>query len=89
MALGAQPSRVLRMVLKEVALLIGVGLTIGLGATLGATPLLASFLYGMKPNDPWTLSLAVLAMALVAALAGFVPARKASRLDPLKALREE
>jgi putative ABC transport system permease protein len=89
MALGAQQSRVLRMVLGEVSILIGVGLAIGLGAALGATRFIVSFLYATKPNDPWTLFLAAAVLAGVAALAGFLPARRASRLDPMNALREE
>jgi ABC-type antimicrobial peptide transport system permease subunit len=89
MALGAQPSRVLRMVLGEVAILVGAGLAIGSGATIGATRFIAVFLYGVKPNDPSTLSLAAATLALVAVVAGFLPARRASRLDPMNALREE
>lgn len=89
MALGAEQSRVLRMVLREVAILIGVGLIIGLGAAIATTRFVESFLYGMKPNDPRTLSLAAVVLALVAALAGFLPARRASRLDPMAALRDE
>jgi putative ABC transport system permease protein len=89
MALGAEQSRVLRMVLREVAILIAVGLVIGLGASIATTRFVESFLYGMKPNDPWTLSLAAGILALVAAVAGFLPARRASRLDPMTALREE
>ena len=89
MALGAEQSRVLRMVLKEVAVLIGIGVAIGLGAAVGTTRFVESFLYGMKPNDPWTLASAAIVLAVVAALAGFLPARRASRLDPMTALREE
>jgi predicted permease len=89
MALGAEQARVLRMVLREVALLIGVGLILGLGAAIGTTRFVESFLYGMKPNDPWTLSIAAAILAAVAALAGFLPACRASRLDPMTALREE
>jgi putative ABC transport system permease protein len=88
-ALGAEQSRALRMVLGEVAILIGVGLVIGLGVALGTTRFVESFLYGMKPNDPLTLSLAAGGLGLVAALAGFLPARRASRLDPMAALRDE
>lgn len=89
MALGAEQSRVLRMVLREVAILIVVGLAIGLATAIGTTRFVESFLYGMKPNDPWTLFLSAGVLALVAALAGFLPARRASRLDPMTALREE
>jgi predicted permease len=89
MALGAQPSHVLRTVLGEVAILIGIGLAIGLLVTIGATRFIASLLYGVKANDPWTLFLAATILALVAAVAGFLPARGASRLDPMDALREE
>jgi predicted permease len=89
MALGAEQSRVLRMVLKEVELLIAIGLTIGMVAALATTRFVESFLYGMKPNDPWTLSLAAGVLAFAAALAGFLPARRASSLDPMIALREE
>ncbi|HTB09929.1 MAG TPA: ABC transporter permease [Bryobacteraceae bacterium] len=89
MALGAEQSRVLRMVLREVAILIGVGLAIGLAAALATTRLLESFLYGIKSTDPLTLSAAAAVLALVAATAGYVPARRASRQDPMAALREE
>jgi ABC-type antimicrobial peptide transport system permease subunit len=89
MALGAEQSRVLRMVLREVALLIGIGLAIGLSLALATTRFVASFLYGIKSNDAATLSLAAAVLALVAALAGYIPARRASRLDPMAALREE
>jgi putative ABC transport system permease protein len=88
-ALGAEPGRVLRMVMGEVALLISFGLAIGLGAAIATTRFIESLLYGMKPNDPWTLSLAAAVLALVAILAGLLPARRASRLDPMNALREE
>ncbi len=89
MALGAEPGRVLRMVMGEVALLIGIGLTVGLGAALATTRIVASFLYGLTPNDPMTLSLAVALLAGVASLAGYPQARRAARLEPLTALREE
>ena len=89
MALGAQQTRVLLSVLKEVAILLGIGLGIGLIATVGATHLLASLLYGVKANDGRMLSLAAAILALAAMVAGFVPAHKASRSDPMEVLREE
>jgi ABC-type antimicrobial peptide transport system permease subunit len=89
MALGAQQSRVLRMVLGEVAILIAIGLAVGFGAALATTRLVASFLYGLQPNDPWTLGLAAVVLAGVALMAGYLPARRASKLDSMAALREE
>jgi putative ABC transport system permease protein len=89
MALGADPGRVLRMVMGEVARLIGIGLMLGLAVTLATTRLVASFLYGLSPNDPLTVSLAVALLAGAAGLAGYLQAHRASRLEPLMALREE
>ena len=89
MALGAEQSRVLRMVLGEVCLLVFIGLAAGLAATLATTGFVSSFLYGLTPNDPRTLGSAAAILAMVAMLAGYLPARRASRLDPMTALREE
>src|ERR1700675_3479887 len=69
MALGAEQSRVLNMVLREVALLIGAGVIIGLATALATTRFVASFLYGLGPNDPMTLSLAVAVLGGVAVFA--------------------
>jgi ABC-type antimicrobial peptide transport system permease subunit len=89
MALGAEQSRVLRMVLGEVAVLIFCGLAVGLAVTLGTTRFVSSFLYGLRPNDPITIASAAAVLAIVAVVAGYFPARRASRLDPMTALREE
>jgi putative ABC transport system permease protein len=89
MALGAQQSRVLRMVLGEVAILIVAGLAVGLAGAIYGTRFLASFLYRVKPNDPATLVAACVILAAAAVVAGFLPARRAANLDPMTALREE
>jgi ABC-type antimicrobial peptide transport system permease subunit len=89
MALGAQRPRVLRMAMGDVAVVVGTGLAAGLGASLVVTKYVGSFLYGVTATDPLMLSLAVVIFAAVAALAGFVPARRASLVDPMVALREE
>jgi macrolide transport system ATP-binding/permease protein len=89
MALGAQRSRVVRMILVQVLVLAAVGLAIGVPAALGASKLIASFLFGMKPNDPLALTAAVAILLGAAILAGYAPARRASRIDPMAALRHE
>jgi predicted permease len=89
MALGAQRSRVVWMVLIQVLMLAAVGLAIGLPAAFGASKLIASLLFDMKPNDPLALTAAVSILLVAAILAGYAPARKASRIDPVSALRHE
>ncbi len=89
MALGAQRSGVVRMVLREVLALAAIGLAIGLPTAVGTSKFVASFLYGMKHNDPLALTLAVVTLLGAALLAGYIPARKASRIDPMTALRHE
>ena len=89
MALGAEKHHVLRMVMREAALLIGTGLALGSCITLAATRVVASFLYGVRPNDPLTLFLAAAVLAGAASAAAYWPARRASRLDPMTSLREE
>jgi ABC-type antimicrobial peptide transport system permease subunit len=89
MALGAAQQKVIAMVLREVSLLVGAGLALGLGAALLATRLIESFLFGLTSRDPVTLALAAGVLATVALVAGYVPARRASRVDPMVALREE
>jgi putative ABC transport system permease protein len=89
MALGAQPSDVLRLILKETLLLTLVGIAIGLPLALASGWLISSFLYGLKPTDPLTIAFAVLAMSAVTLLAGYLPARRAMRVDPMVALHYE
>ena len=89
MALGARRATVVWMVLREVLALAAIGLAISLPAALAASKLVESFLFGMKRNDPLALAAAVLTMAAAAGLAGYVPARHASRIDPMAALRHE
>jgi putative ABC transport system permease protein len=89
MALGAEPARVLRMVLREVAILLVAGLALGLAVAVFSTRLLASFLYRLEPNDPTTLITACVVLAVSAVVAGLLPAWRAANLDPMTALREE
>ena len=89
MALGAQKGSVVRMVLKDTLLLVAVGIGLGLPLALASTRLVNSFLFGLKPRDPLTLLGATAILAAVATLAGFLPARRAARVDPLIALRYE
>ena len=89
MALGAQRGAVVWMVLREVFVLAAVGLAISVPTALGASKFVKTFLFGMKPNDPRALTLAVAILLSAALLAGYIPARKASRIDPMIALRHE
>ena len=88
-ALGAQRKDVLWLVLRETLLLALIGVAIGLPAVAGASRVIKSELFGMTAADPLTLALATLAMFAVAALAGYIPARRASKTDPMVALRYE
>jgi ABC-type antimicrobial peptide transport system permease subunit len=77
------------MVLWESMMLVVLGVLIGLGAVLATTRFVSTMLYGSTPTDPATISLAVLVLVTVAALAGYLPARRAAQVDPLVALRYE
>jgi predicted permease len=89
MALGAQRGAVIWMVLRRVLLLAAVGLAISVPAALIASRLVKSLLFGTQPNDPGTLAMAGVVLLSAAILAGYAPARRASRIDPLTALRRE
>jgi ABC-type antimicrobial peptide transport system permease subunit len=89
MALGAVPGDVVRMVLRETILLAVGGIAIGIPAALWLTKLTKSFLFGLEPNDPMVLAVAVISLLAVCALAGWLPARRAARIDPTVALRYE
>lgn len=89
MALGARPERVLRLVVGEGAALALTGIAIGLAAALALSRLFSSLLFGVTPTDPATLAVAVLFLALVSLAASYLPARRATRIDPVVALRSE
>ncbi|MFL6350896.1 MAG: FtsX-like permease family protein, partial [Bryobacteraceae bacterium] len=89
MALGAQRGAVVRMVVREVLVLTTLGLAVGMSIALATSKFVESLLYGMKPNDPLALTLALITLLSAALLAGYMPARKASRIDPMAALRHE
>ena len=88
MALGATRASVIRLVLARVSLLIGGGIVVGVAIGVWASRFVATLLYGLEPGDPATLLASVAALAFVSALAGWLPANRASRLDPTEVLRE-
>jgi ABC-type antimicrobial peptide transport system permease subunit len=89
MALGAEQSRVLWMVMRESLLLVGTGVAIGIGLALAFARLISNELYGLKGTDPATIGASALALIAVAVLAGYLPARRAAKVDPMVALRYE
>ena len=88
-ALGAKRSSVIWLVLKGVILTLALGTAIGIAVCLLAGRLVTKLLYGLQPGNPETLVLSAIVLALAATIAGYLPARRASRLDPMAALREE
>lgn len=89
MALGASPADVLKQVFLEGGRLAALGLVLGLAATLALTRLMASLLFDVKPSDPVTLGVAAALLASVALAACYIPARRATGVDPIDALRHE
>ena len=89
MALGAQRFDVLKLILREGLWLVAFGLGIGIPLSLASSRLLSSMLYGLKSTDPVSLLGVIAILALVAALAGYIPARRATKVDPMIALRYE
>jgi predicted permease len=88
-ALGAQQGDIVQLVLSEGVLLVGVGVAVGIPLALASSPVLHSFLFGLKSTDPLSLIGVVLLLGIVAGLAGFIPARRAATVDPMVALRCE
>ena len=89
MALGAQVGQVLRMILSQGAILVGIGLALGVVGALALQKVLASLLFGVAATDPLIFGLVVVLLALVSLLACWWPARRAARVDPLDAIRSE
>lgn len=89
MALGAERSGVLWMVMRESLTLVGVGVAVGIAGALAAGRLVSSVLYDTKATDPLTITASAMVMIAVAALAGYLPARRAAKVDPMVALRYE
>ena len=88
MALGAAPGGVVRLVLRRVASLVAVGVTAGVLASMWAARFVETLLFGLAPRDPMTIGMAALILTAVGALAGWIPARRASRIDPAQVLRD-
>jgi len=89
LALGAQPGQVVWMVMREVTLLLSIGLAVGIPTAIGLGRFVAAQLYGIQPTDPRLAVWTVVLLACVSAVAGLIPAHRASRIDPILALRYE
>ncbi len=89
LALGAEPAGLVWLVMKEVLLLLVIGLAIGIPSAIALGRYVSSQLYGITPNDPWIAIATMVLLSVVSAAAGFLPARRASRIDPILALRYE
>jgi len=88
MALGAAPGAVVRLVLSRVSLLVGAGVIVGAAASVWLSQFIATLLFGVELRDPVTVAAAGAVLAAVGGVAGWLPARRASRIDPADVLRE-
>jgi ABC-type antimicrobial peptide transport system permease subunit len=88
LAIGARRGQVVAMIVRDAAILVAVSLVFGLVTAFGASGLFAHYLYGVSPRDPITFAAALVLLALIAAIASWIPARRASRVDPLVTMRQ-
>ncbi len=88
MALGAEPAGVVRLVLTRVFVLVALGVIIGTAASVWSSQFIASLLYDLQPRDAVTLVSAAVTLTAVGAIAGWLPAHRASRIDPARVLRD-
>jgi putative ABC transport system permease protein len=89
MALGAKPGQIRGLILRQGLAPVGLGLAVGVAAALALGRLLGSLLYGVGPTDPLTIAVVALLLLAVATAANYLPARRATRIDPLVALRAD
>jgi predicted permease len=89
LALGAQPGLVIWLVMREVLVLLAIGLAVGIPSALALGQFVSTQLYGIQPHDPWIAGSTMLVLTVVSAAAGLIPAHRASRIDPILALRYE
>jgi putative ABC transport system permease protein len=89
MALGAEPRDIMKMVLRQSIVIVVIGLVIGLAAALAGTRAIANLIVGIKPTDPVTFVTVAVVLSTIALVACWIPARRATRVSPLTALRYE